>query len=82
MKCMCIEINSNIVILEDLTMYEVFSLTEPYISGYKYLLRLLLAKATINFNEYYGDGKDTAKANFTNPTFPVVNVKGNLYWDY
>ena len=77
-KCLTIDTESNIVILENLDVYEIYI---PKHNKLTILVRKLPMKATINFNEYYGDGDDS-KANWTNPYVPISEEEGLLHWDY
>ena len=82
-KCLCLVRRSHIIILDNLDIYEMINIEEYDDVPPKYKLVKVPAKANINFKEWYGDGKDTAKANFTNPIFPVEEQEdGTLRWDY
>jgi len=68
---------SDILIMEDLSVYEVYTKEEG--SG-EYLVRKIpFLKANINFNDWYGDD---GKGNWWNETLPVVEEEGELIWDY
>ena len=67
-KCLVILPYSNVIILDNLDMYEIIN-QETVVK--------LEAKSTIDFNRYY-----EKLANFTNPTFPVDLLEKELIWDY
>jgi hypothetical protein len=74
-KCICIYPNSNVIICEDLTMWEIINTDTT--DG---IVIKLPALATINFGDYYGDD---GKANWWSKTFPVcIGDDGVLLWDY
>ena len=74
-KCLTVDAGSNVVIMEDLSMYELVFDTKNDCT----IARKLLSKATIDFDKWYGN---ESKANWSNPHFPVEWNGYNLVWDY
>ena len=83
MKCLTILPHSNVIITENLDMYEVIiEIDDGEISDNFYLIKLP-AKASIDFKKYYGDSQDNSLANWTNKTCPwYEDTDGKLIWDY
>jgi len=72
-KCLSVLVFDNIIVLDNLDQYKIKN----------NILVKMPNKSTIDFKLMYGDGIDTAKANWTNPYFPVYIEKTNkITWDY
>jgi hypothetical protein len=85
-RCVSIYWPSNVIIMENMDVYEVFTPDDSTYAGISqeshkglYHIRKLPMKANINFEEYYGDD---GKANWSLDHLPVVLENNLLIWDY
>jgi len=86
-KCLSMYIGSNVIIMENMDVYEIYREGEESYGGippedYKgnYHVRKLPMKTDIDFKLWYGDD---GKANWYHERLPVFeDLGGLLHWDY